>query len=360
MTAQTAHCPQPGPLARPLGPVMLDVAGTALTDAERERLLDPLVGGVILFARNFTGSEQLSALTGEIRALRDPALIIAVDHEGGRVQRFRSNGFTRIPAMRSLGRLWERDHVAALEAARCAGYVLAAELLAHGVALSFTPVLDLDYGGSRVIGDRAFHRDPQVVAALAQALAAGMGEAGMGCVGKHFPGHGFVAADSHVEIPVDERAFDAIWDEDIAPYRHRLGRRLAGVMPAHVIYPKVDPNPAGFSPFWLQDVLRGRLGFGGVVFSDDLTMEGATVVGDIVARARAAYQAGCDMVLVCNRPDFAEDLLDRWAPQVSPESRARIEALASHPQCADPLALELHPAYQQARATVAEIGADVA
>jgi len=356
MTILSAHSPHPGPL----GPVMLDVAGTALTDAERERLRDPLVGGVILFARNFTGSEQLSALTGEIRALRDPALIIAVDHEGGRVQRFRSNGFTRIPAMRSLGRMWERDHVAALEAARSSGYVLAAELLAHGVDLSFTPVLDLDYGGSRVIGDRAFHRDPQVVAALAQALAAGMAEAGMGCVGKHFPGHGFVAADSHVEIPVDERDFDAIWDQDIAPYRHRLGRRLAGVMPAHVIYPQVDPNPAGFSPFWLQDVLRGRLGFGGVVFSDDLTMEGATVVGDIVARARAAYQAGCDMVLVCNRPDLADELLDRWAPQVSAESRARIEALTSRAQCADPLALELHPAYQQARATVAEIGADVA
>lgn len=345
---------------RPLGPVMLDVAGTTLTEEERERLLDPLVGGVILFARNFTGSEQLSALTAEIHALRDPALVIAVDHEGGRVQRFRTDGFTRIPSMRRLGQLWECDHVAALDTARAVGYVLAAELLAHGVDLSFTPVLDLDYGCSRVIGDRAFHRDPQIAATLAQSLVAGMAEAGMGCVGKHFPGHGYVEADSHLEIPVDERDFDAIWKEDIAPYRHRIGRQLSGVMPAHVIYPKVDPNPAGFSPFWLQDVLRGRVGFNGVVFSDDLTMEGATVAGDIVARARAAYMAGCDMVLVCNRPDLATDLLDRWAPEIPPDRRARIAALRSRPHCIDPFALELHPAYQQARTMVAGISEDVA
>ena len=352
----TPHSPR---TMLPLGPVMLDVAGLALDDAERERLCDPLVGGVILFARNFRDSAQLVALTAEIRALRDPALVIAVDHEGGRVQRFRSDGFTRIPSMRTLGRLWETDHVTALESARCAGYVLAAELLAHGVDLSFTPVLDLDYGCSRVVGDRAFHRDPRVVATLAQSLVAGMADAGMGCVGKHFPGHGYAAADSHVEIPVDERDLDTIWDEDIAPYRHRLGRRLAGVMPAHVIYPRVDPNPAGFSRFWLQDVLRGRIGFDGVIFSDDLTMAGATVAGDILARARAAYGAGCDMVLVCNRPDLAADLLDRWAPDVAPESRARIAALRSHPRCADPFALELHPVYRQAREVVGGIVEDV-
>ncbi len=348
------------PVLRPRGPVMLDVAGTVLTDAERERICDPLVGGVILFARNFTDSEQLAALTAEIRALRDPAPIIAVDHEGGRVQRFRGNGFTRLPPMRRLGEAWEADHVGALAAARATGYVLAAELLAHGVDLSFTPVLDLDYGGSRVIGDRAFHRDPQVVASLAQALCAGMADAGMGCVGKHFPGHGFVEADSHVDMPVDERGFDAIWDEDIAPYRHRLGRQLAGVMPAHVVYANVDPNPAGFSPFWLQDVLRGRLGFKGVIFSDDLTMEGATLAGDIVARSRAALEAGCDMVLVCNRPDLAEELLDRWAPEVPPESSARIAALSARSAVPDPFALELHPVYQQARAAVAELVGDTA
>lgn len=343
-----------------LGPVMLDVAGHRITDEERERLLDPLVGGVILFARNFESSEQLCALTAEIRALRDPALIIAVDHEGGRVQRFRSDGFTRLPSMRSLGQLWERDHLAALETAHVVGYVLAAELIAHGVDLSFTPVLDLDYGCSRVIGDRAFHRDPQVAASLAQALVAGMGEAGMGCVGKHFPGHGYVEADSHLEIPVDEREFEAIWSEDIAPYRHRIGRQLSGVMPAHVIYPRVDPRPAGFSTFWLQDVLRGRVGFKGVIFSDDLTMEGATVAGDIVARARAAHAAGCDMVLVCNRPDLAADLLDRWAPEPSAEAGARIGALRARPHYADPFALELGPKYQQARAAVAEFVSDAA
>lgn len=350
----------PAPVCRPLGPVMLDVAGYRMTDEERERLLDPLVGGVILFARNFESSEQLAALTAEIHALRSPRLLIAVDHEGGRVQRFRTDGFTRLPAMRALGALWERDHIQALDAARATGFVLAAELLAHGVDLSFTPVLDLDYGCSRVIGDRAFHRDPQATASLAQSLIAGLADAGMACVGKHFPGHGFVEADSHLEIPVDEREFDAIWQEDVAPYRHRIGRQLGGVMPAHVIYRKVDARPAGFSPFWLQDVLRGRLEFKGVIFSDDLTMEGATVAGDIVARARAAYAAGCDMVLVCNRPDLAADLLDRWAPEPAPESRARIAALAPRPQWDDAFALELNPVYQQARAVVVGLSGDVA
>ena len=348
------------PILLPRGPVMIDVAGTVLTDDERMRLCDPLVGGVILFARNFTDSDQLAALTAAIRAVRQPALVIAVDHEGGRVQRFRRDGFTRLPAMRSLGALWQRDHEAALEAAHATGLVLAAELRAHGVDLSFTPVLDLDYGVSRAIGNRAFHRDPGVVAALAQALAAGMASAGMGCVGKHFPGHGFVEADSHHDIPVDERRFEAIWDEDIAPYRHRLGRQLAGVMPAHVVYPHADPSPqpqpAGFSRFWLQDVLRGRLGFGGVIFSDDLNMEGARVAGDILGRAKAAYAAGCDMLLVCNRPDLADELLDRWAPVLDPANLARLAALvADAPRpgwCADRYALELHGPYLAAREKV--------
>ena len=307
------------PSVYPLGPVMCDVAGLVLTDAERERLRHPLVGGVILFSRNFESPEQLAALTAEINAVRDPKLVIAVDHEGGRVQRFRQ-GFTRLPPMRALGELWDCDTRLALSMTRHAGYVLAAELLAHGVNLSFTPVLDLDYGQSKVVGDRAFHSDPQVVQTLAQALCDGLREAGMGSVAKHFPGHGFAEADSHVAIPVDEREFDAIWAKDIAPYQYPLSARLSGVMPAHVIYPKVDPNPAGFSPFWIKDVLRKRVGFQGVVFSDDLTMEGATVVGDIVARAEAAHAAGCDMVLVCNRPDLVEDLLMRWKPEISAES----------------------------------------
>lgn len=313
-------------ISLPLGPVMCDVAGFALTDAEREVLRHPLVGGVILFSRNFENPDQLATLCRQIHELRSPALIIAVDHEGGRVQRFRQ-GFTRLPAMRALG---ERHAVSprdAILAAQDVGYVLAAELLAHGVDLSFAPVLDLDFGQSRVVGDRAFHRDAQITAMLAHAVASGMREAGMGSVGKHFPGHGFAEADSHVEMPVDERGFDAIWAEDIAPYRGPLCGTLSGVMPAHVVYSKVDPAPAGFSPFWLQEVLRQRVGFKGVIFSDDLTMEGATLAGDIVSRADAAHAAGCDMVLVCNRPDFTRDLLARWQPALRPESAARIEAL---------------------------------
>ncbi|GAB2903468.1 beta-N-acetylhexosaminidase [Uliginosibacterium flavum] len=308
------------------GPVMADVAGFALSDAEREVLRHPLVGGVILFSRNFDTPDQLAALCAEIHALRRPALIIAVDHEGGRVQRFRQ-GFTRLPAMRKLGELYARSPRAALLSAQDVGFVLASELLAHGIDLSFTPVLDLDFGQSSVIGDRAFHREPQITAMLAHALCMGLGEAGMGCVGKHFPGHGFAEADSHVAMPVDTRSFEAIWAEDIAPYRAELKDVLSGVMPAHVVYEQIDPNPAGFSSFWLQDVLRGRIGFEGVVFSDDLTMQGATFAGDIVARADAAYSAGCDMVLVCNRPDLTADLLARWQPALRPESAARIAAL---------------------------------
>lgn len=335
-------------LSLPLGPVMCDVAATVLTDAEREVLRHPLVGGVILFARNFENPLQLAQLCKDIHALRTPQLLIAVDHEGGRVQRFRT-GFTRLPAMRALGELWQQDADAARERARQTGLVLAGELRALGVDLSFTPVLDLDYGSSSVIGDRAFHRDPSAVAELASALTQGLRDAGMGAVGKHFPGHGFVQADSHIAIPVDEREFDAIWDEDIAPYRHALGAQLAGVMPAHVIYPKVAPQSAGFSPFWLQDVLRGRLGFDGVIFSDDLTMEGATVVGDIVARADAALAAGCDMVLVCNRPDETAKLLAAWQPSVAPRSAERIAGLLPEAQ---PM-LASNPAYLAAQQVVA-------
>nr|HQU87261.1 beta-N-acetylhexosaminidase [Denitromonas sp.] len=301
------------PTILPLGPVMLDVAGHALTDDERKRLCHPLVGGVILFARNYDNPEQLAALSADIRTLRVPALLVTVDHEGGRVQRFRE-GFSAVPAMGVLGKAWSVNPETGCQLARDAGRVLASELIAHGVDLSYTPVLDLDYGVSRVIGDRAFHRDPDATIALATALIDGMADAGMGCVGKHFPGHGFVEADSHVDMPRDMRDFDAISAQDMRPF-HTLATRLAGVMPAHVIYPAVDSRPAGFSPFWLQTVLRGQLGFSGVIFSDDLTMEAATEAGDIVARAEAARAAGCDMVLVCNRPDLAETLLARWQPE---------------------------------------------
>jgi beta-N-acetylhexosaminidase len=294
---------------RPLGPVMVDVAGLELAPEEREMLAHPLVGGVILFARNYRSPAQLDALAASIHALRDPPLLIAVDHEGGRVQRF-IEGFTRLPPMRALGRIYDREPALAANLASAVGVVLAGELRAHGVDLSFTPVLDIDFGASSVIGDRAFHATAAGVAALAGGLVAGMARMGMGAVGKHFPGHGFVRADSHHEVPVDERDLAAIEATDLAPYRALVGRGLSGVMPAHVIYPQIDARPAGFSPVWLKDILRGRLGFDGVVFSDDLSMEGARVAGGIVERGHAALSAGCDMVLVCNAREAALRLLD--------------------------------------------------
>lgn len=290
-----------------LGPVMLDVVGTALSDDDIRRIRHPLTGGVILFARNYEDRQQLMSLTKAIHDVR-PGVLIAVDHEGGRVQRFRTDGFTRLPAMRKLGELWDRNVLEATRAATDIGFVLASELRACGVDLSFTPVLDLDYGESGVIGDRAFHRDPRVVSVLAKSLNHGLTLAGMANCGKHFPGHGFVKADSHIDIPVDERELNDILDEDAAPYGW-LGLGLSAVMPAHVIYPKVDKHPAGFSKKWLS-MLRRDLGFQGVIFSDDLSMEGASVAGSVVAGANAALAAGCDMVLICNSPDKADELLN--------------------------------------------------
>jgi len=311
-------------VALPLGPVMIDVAGTALGDDERQMLLHPLVGGVILFARNYQSPEQLKVLTAEIRALRTPPLLIGVDHEGGRVQRFR-DGFTRLPPMRAFGRLYDRDPELARHLARAAGRVLASELQAHGVDFSFTPVLDVDPGCSAVIGDRAFHSDPDAIAELAGALIAGLRVQGMGAVGKHFPGHGGCEADSHVAIPVDERSYEDIARTDLQPFRKLFGQGLCAVMPAHVIYPKVDERPAGFSRRWLQDILRGELGFDGLVFSDDLSMEGASVAGGPLARAQAALEAGCDMVLVCNKPDSAREVLAGL--EVPPVQAVRVERL---------------------------------
>lgn len=290
-----------------LGPVMLDVVGTELSIDDIRRIQHPLTGGVILFARNFESRQQLTALTMAIHAAR-PGVLIAVDHEGGRVQRFKTDGFTKLPAMRKLGELWDRDVLAATKAATDVGYVLAAELRACGVDLSFTPVLDLDHGPSGVIGDRAFHRDARVVTLLAKSLNHGLALAGMANCGKHFPGHGYAEADSHVAIPVDDRNLNDILAEDAAPYDW-LGLSLAGVMPAHVIYPKVDKHPAGFSKKWLS-ILRNDMGFQGVIFSDDLSMEGASVAGSVVDGAHAALAAGCDMVLICNSPDKADQLLD--------------------------------------------------
>jgi beta-N-acetylhexosaminidase len=331
---------------------MVDVHGHVLTAAEKKRLQNPLVGGVILFAHNYKDRAQLTALTRSIHALRSPALLIAVDHEGGRVQRFRSDGFTTLPAMRKLGELWMTQPLVAMRSATDVGYVLASELRACGVDLSFTPVLDLDYGESNVIGDRSFHRDPRVVAMLARALAQGLSFAGMSSCGKHFPGHGAVRADSHHEIPLDHRSLKQIMAEDAAPYDWLGHQVITSVMPAHVIYTKVDSKPAGFSAKWIQEILRTKLKYDGVVFSDDLTMEGAAVAGDILARAEAALQAGCDMALVCNRPDLADELLDRLRWKSKALSVARIQRLMSASAALDWKALQRLPAYQQALASV--------
>lgn len=331
------------PVERALGPVMVDVAGEALDALERELLAHPLVGGVILFARNYAAPAQLDALTGAIHALRTPPLLIAVDHEGGRVQRF-LDGFTRLPPMRALGRLYDRESALAANLAGAVGVVLAAELRARGVDFSFAPVLDIDFGASSVIGDRAFHATAAGVTALAGSLVAGLARMGMGAVGKHFPGHGYVRADSHLEVPVDERDLATIEANDLVPYRGLVGHGLAGVMPAHVIYPRVDARPAGFSPVWLKDILRRRLGFDGMVFSDDLSMEGASVAGGIVERGHAALEAGCDMVLVCNARAAAERLFDGLGPYGLDARRAARMATGT----VDPAA------YRSAAARIAE------
>ena len=309
----------------PPGPVVVDVQGLHLTDAERRRLRHPLVGGVILFARNDQSPGQLRALADEIHACRTPPLLVAVDHEGGRVQRFRE-GFSAIPAMRTLGERWDQDVLAACREATDIGRKMGEELRAVGVDFTFAPVLDLDWGRSSVIGTRAFHSDPRVVAMLARCLTHGLLLAGMANCGKHFPGHGFADADSHVAMPVDERSLDEILADDAAPYAW-LGAALTAVMPAHVIYPQVDRKPAGFSKRWLQTILRRRLGFDGLIFSDDLTMEAATVAGGITARATAALKVGCDMVLVCNRPDLADELLASLEPPANPHLQRRLDAL---------------------------------
>ncbi len=355
-------------------PVILDVAGLTLSPVDEARLRHPLTGGVILFGRNWQNREQLQALCAHIKSIRPDALI-AVDHEGGRVQRFRTDGFTHLPPMRWLAEQWMAEGApeghAALTAcalARDVGWVLASELRACGVDFSFTPVLDLDHGPSAVIGDRSFSRDPRVVTVLAQSLMLGLSQAGMANCGKHFPGHGYVAADSHVDVPVDERPLQAIWNDCALPYAW-LNRSLDSVMPAHVIYPEVDELPAGFSARWLQDLLRGQLGFDGAIFSDDLSMEGARHLrGQSLSYAQAAelaLQAGCDLVLLCNQSlpsapgggravdDLLEGLADaaaqgRWQPSAASEQR-RLRLLPRSP-APSWAALQSDARYQQAQA----------
>jgi beta-N-acetylhexosaminidase len=369
-------------MTRHSAPVVLDIAGTRLTKADKQRLKHPLTGGLILFARNFESREQLTKLCRKVKKAR-PDILISVDHEGGRVQRFKTDGFTHLPPMRALGELWDSAasvahspaiqasmHMHATNVATACGYVLGAELRACGVDLSFTPVLDLDHGPSGVIGDRALARDPRVVALLAKSLMHGLHISGMAHCGKHFPGHGFVRGDSHLDIPVDDRPLATLLADDAAPYAW-LSSSLASVMPAHVIYSAVDSRPAGFSSRWLQDILRGQLGFQGLVFSDDLSMAAARVIDgqpvSYTTAALAALHAGCDMVLLCNQSlegggEAVDELLDglseaivkgEWVPREASEERCQ----ALHPTApALPWdTLMTHPAYMHALDLVAEV-----
>jgi beta-N-acetylhexosaminidase len=354
-------------------PLIIDIAGLTLSKVDRARLMHPLVGGMILFARNWQDRQQLTSLCRSIKKLR-PDLLISVDHEGGRVQRFKTDGFTHLSPMRTLGEMWLAEPKSktmagpldATNAGTACGYVLGAELRACGVELSFTPVLDLDYGASSVIGDRAFARDPRVVSLLAKSLMQGLLQSGMGNCGKHFPGHGFVKADSHTDIPVDKRSLKAILKDDAAPYRW-LSTSMTSVMPAHVIYPKVDSRPACFSSKWLNQILRGQMGFTGAIISDDLSMAGARVLdGKQLSYTQAtveALQAGCDMVLLCNQSVASsegggraiDELIDglteaqvkgQWTP--SEASDARRLSLLSRQDASDWDALMVQPAYMHA------------
>ena len=314
-----------------LGPVITDIVGSELTDEERELLRHPAVGGVILFSRNYVSPEQVAELTREIHALRDPHLLVCVDQEGGRVQRFRE-GFTRLPAVRRLGALYDESKEKGRTLAELTGWLMATELRAAGVDFSFAPVLDLDLGISDVIGDRGFHQKPIAVAELAMAWMRGMHSAGMAAVGKHFPGHGHVKEDSHVALPVDHRRLEDILMEDVTPFERLIYRGLEAIMPAHVIYDHVDPRLAGFSTFWLRRVLRGELGFQGVIFSDDLNMCAADEAGGYGERARAALEAGCDAVLICNSREAAIEIIEALADHDDPVAHLRMMRMhGKHP-----------------------------
>jgi beta-N-acetylhexosaminidase len=322
------------------GPLMIDLVGQELTPQEREMLQHPATGGVILFRRNFRSPEQISRLVSEIHALREPALLVAVDQEGGRVQRFQE-GFVHLPPAAWYGDLYDRNAKHARNVVRAVAWLMASELRSVGVDFSFAPVLDLGRGISSVIGDRAFHQRPEVVAELAHAWMQGVHEAGMPAVGKHFPGHGGVEEDSHHALPVDRRRSEEIWMEDLVPFRRLIDSGLEAVMPAHVIYEKVAPELAGFSPYWLQEVLRRELGFQGVIFSDDLTMAAAVEAGDYPERARAALRAGCDMVLVCNNRDGAEQVVTALADHLDPASQMRLVRMhGRHPISRDEVHLD--------------------
>lgn len=333
-----------------LGPLMADIEGHELTQEDRELLHHPAIGGVILFARNYGSAEQIAALVADIHQLRDPHLLVAVDQEGGRVQRFRDE-FTRLPPLACLGKIYDNDSTRAKYLARTTGWLMAVELRAVGIDLSFAPVLDLDFGVSTIIGNRALHQRPEIVAELARAYQSGMHDAGMAATGKHFPGHGSVVADSHVALPVDERRFEDIEQWDMVPFRRMIHSGIAAIMMAHVVYSQVDARPAGFSTRWVRDILRDYLHFKGLIFSDDLSMEGAACVGDHVARAQAALEAGCDMVLVCNNREAAGSVAESLAAYENPVAHTRMMRLhGRHPL--DLQTLHAEPRWQQAVAAV--------
>ncbi len=341
-----------------LGPVMLDIEGTQLTEYDRRKLLHPLTGGVILFARNYSNNHQLAELTCEIHALRNPHLLIAVDHEGGRVQRFQKD-FTKLPAMRELGKIWNKQSTRARHLANQLGYVLAAELNACGVDFSFTPVLDVDYGQSCVIGDRAFHHDPDVISELAHQLMLGLRKGGMLAIGKHFPGHGYIQTDSHHAISIDHRLYADIELNDLRPFQKMVDYGLAGIMPAHVIYPNIDQNPAGFSSIWLQKILRTEMQFEGCIFSDDLSMRGAAdYLESITLRAKTALNAGCDMVLVCNNPQAADELLSQLQWEMSATSLSRLARMHARNNFGSMTKLRENADYVQAVREIGSIGCE--
>ena len=341
----------------PLGPVMLDVAGTELTQTDIDRLLHPLTGGVILFSRNFSNARQLSQLTQQIHALRVPKLLIAVDHEGGRVQRFQQ-GFTRLPAMRELGKIWDKEPRHAYHLATQVGYVLSSELNACGVDFSFTPVLDIDHGMSSGIGGRSFHRDPDAVSNLAHHIMLGLKKGGMLAVAKHFPGHGYIQADSHCQTCVDDRSFEDIELSDLIPFERLIDHGIAGIMAAHVVYPKIDAKPAGFSSVWLQKILRTELQFEGCIFTDDLNMQGAAVkyCETMLQRAQAALAAGCDMILVCNNAEGADEVLHGLEWNISATSTSRLARMHAKNHFGSLMKLREQHDYVQAIREISAIG----
>ncbi|MCW8929748.1 MAG: beta-N-acetylhexosaminidase [Gammaproteobacteria bacterium] len=331
-----------------LGPVMVDIAGQELTADDKLLLSDPLVGGVILFSRNYHSLEQLDKLVKAIQAVKKPRLLIAVDQEGGRVQRFK-DGFTILPAMRRFGEIYDADQKTALELAQECGWLMASEVCSTGIDISFAPVLDIDKGISTVIGDRAFHSDPFVVGKIAQAFIVGMHEAGMLATGKHFPGHGSIAADSHVAMPVDERPMREIEMDDLKPFQFMIDAGINALMMAHVIYSRVDPQPAGFSSFWMKTILRDKMHFQGAIFSDDLSMEGAVIAGDYRQRAKVSLETGCDMILVCNNREAAWDVVKSLEGYDNPASSLRLAHL-HHKQSMTRESLVNEPRWKEAKA----------